>query len=224
MEPGLSNGLLSISSPMNPFSITNIIIGITVAASLYAWSNESILRRWIMNPYQINRRKEYFRFITSGLIHADYVHLGFNMLTFYSFGNLVEYYFLSYHGSKGILLYLLLYFAGMVVADLPDYVKHKSNPSYNALGASGAVSAVLLSGIMFNPLSPVSLFFAIRIPGFIFAALYLFYSYYQGKRGMDNIGHNAHFYGAVFGLLLTILSFPEILPNFIEGLSRFRFF
>jgi membrane associated rhomboid family serine protease len=205
-------------------SITVILIAINVIVSLYALSNQSVLQRWMMNPYRIDKNKEYYRFLTSGLIHADYMHLLFNMITLYYFGGMVEsYYAYIFPGITGSVLYILLYFVGMVVADIPSFLKHRNHPAFNALGASGAVSAVLFAGILFQPMMGIGIMFIpIPIPGFIFGLLYLAYSYFQGRRGNDNIGHDAHFFGAVFGIVFTIVLHPAALQGFINQVSQFR--
>jgi membrane associated rhomboid family serine protease len=201
-------------------SLTLILILISVAASFYAWNNPAIMSKWIMNPYSVNRRKEYYRFITSGLIHADYMHLLFNMIALYSFGNAMEYIFGYYFGGYGLLLYLLLYVLGIIVSDIPTYLKHKDNSYYNSLGASGGVSAIVFASIMFNPLAKMGLIFLpIFIPGFIFGTIYLIYSHYQAQRGGDYINHDAHIFGAIFGIVFSIVVMPSVLLSFAEQIS-----
>jgi membrane associated rhomboid family serine protease len=205
-------------------SVTIIIIVITVITSLYALSNSQVMSKWLLNPYSISKKGEYYRFISSGFIHADYMHLFFNMLSLYFFGDTVARYFGSIYGMQiGNILFVILYLVSMVAADIPDYLKYRNSPHYNALGASGAVSAVVFSAILFNPLSSMIIFpIPLPIPAFIFGTLYLFYSYYQSKRGGDNIGHNAHLFGALFGLVFTIIVVPNVLTHFIESISRYR--
>jgi len=108
-------------------SLTFIFIGITVALSLYAWNNQSIMSKWIMNPYSVQKYQEYYRFLTSGFLHADYGHLFFNMLTLYFFGPNIEYYFSALFGeTKGGILFAVLYLVGIIVANVPSYVDHKT--------------------------------------------------------------------------------------------------
>ena len=197
-------------------SLTIIIIIITVIASLYAWSNSTVMTSWMMNPYLTDQRREYWRFVTSGLIHNDYMHLFFNMFTMYFFGQIVE-------QQLGGVLFILMYVAGIIVSDVPTYLKNRKNPYYNSLGASGGVSAVVFASILFQPLSPLYLFFIpVPIPGFIFGALYMFYSYYQAERGGDHINHDAHLYGALFGILFAIIAVPGSLMHFFEQVSQWR--
>jgi membrane associated rhomboid family serine protease len=199
-------------------SLTVIIIIITVLASLYAWNNQTVMSNWMMNPYRTDQRKEYWRFITSGLIHNDYMHLFFNMFTLYFFGKILEW-------QLGATLFIILYVVGIIVSDVPTFFKHKKNPYYNSLGASGGVSAIVFASILLRPLSPLYLFFIpVPIPGFIFGAIYMFYSYYQAERGGDNINHDAHLYGALFGILFTIVAIPSALPNFFEQVSSWNLF
>jgi membrane associated rhomboid family serine protease len=199
-------------------SLTVIIIIITVLASLYAWNNQTVMSNWMMNPYRTDQRKEYWRFITSGLIHNDYMHLFFNMFTLYFFGKILEW-------QLGPTLFVILYVVGIIVSDVPTFFKNKRNPYYNSLGASGGVSAIVFASILLRPLSPLYLFFIpVPIPGFIFGAIYMFYSYYQAERGGDNINHDAHLYGALFGILFTIIALPSALPNFFEQVSNWNLF
>ena len=116
-----------------------------------------------------------------------------------------------------------MYLAGIVASDVPTYLKHRNSPHYNSLGASGGVSAVVFSSILFAPLNPLNLMFIpIDIPGFIFGGLYMFYSYYQANRGGDNINHDAHLYGALFGIVFSVIVVPGALVNFVQQVSTWR--
>ncbi len=202
-------------------SVTLIIIVVTVIASFYAWNNAAILSRWIFNPYTIARRNQYDRFITSGFIHNDYGHLFFNMLALYFFGNVVEYYFMAIMGpAVGAGLYVLLYLVAIIVSDIPTYLKNKNKSYYNSLGASGGVSAIVFAGIVFQPASDICLYFVLCLPGFLLGALYLAYSIFKSRQpGSDNINHDAHLYGALFGVLFTIAIIPRSIDLFVQGLS-----
>jgi len=203
------------------YSITVLFIAAIIGVSWYAWSDPRNRQRLIMNPYLIHTNKEYYRFITSGFIHSDYMHLGFNMYAFYLFGAYAEQIFQMEFGTMGLGIYALLFVLGIVVSDLPTYVKYKNAPHYNSLGASGGVSAVVFSCILFSPLMPLRIMFIpIDIPGFIFGTLYLMYSYHQSKNSRDNINHDAHLYGALFGIAFTLLTVPSSLSGFISQLSR----
>jgi membrane associated rhomboid family serine protease len=206
-------------------SISIVLIAISVIASLYAWKHPDIYNKWMMNPYAVIHKRQYFRLITSGFIHNGYVHLLFNMITLYFFGDVIEQVFRYYYGGKGIFYFLLLYFLGMLVADIPSLVKYKDNPNYNSLGASGAVSAVLFASILFNPTAKVCIFLPLLcIPGFIFGILFLLYSYYQGRKMSDNINHDAHFYGAVFGIIFGIVIEPGVIVSFFDQILNYKIF
>lgn len=188
-------------------SITIIIIVITCLVSLAAFGNLRIQEDLIFWPAAMQRGGQLYRFFTYGLIHADYVHLAFNMISLWSFGQFVEKELFAYHfDDKGKLLYVLLYILAIPISTLPDYFKNRSNYAYRALGASGAVSAVIFAGIALEPKLPINLFFIpIPIPGYLFAILFLVLSTFLARRGRDNIGHGAHVTGAVFGLIYTIV-------------------
>lgn len=158
---------------------------------------------------------QYYRFFTYGLIHADYLHLGFNMISLWSFGEFVEKrLFITLFEDKGKLLYILLYVLAIIVSTLPDYFRNRNKYAYRALGASGAVSAVIFAGITLQPMIPIRFFFIpIDIPGYIFALIFLGLSTYLAKRGRDNIGHGAHITGAVFGMVFTIVV-AKLVANF----------
>jgi membrane associated rhomboid family serine protease len=205
--------------------VTYIIIGVTVIASIYAWNNSGKLYGWMLNPYAVVHRKQYYRLITSGFIHHDWVHLIFNMITLYFFGSNMEYIFTYLYGGTGIFYYLILYFLGMVIADIPTILKYRDNPNYSSLGASGAVSAALFASIIFDPTNKVCIFIPVFcIPGFIFGILYLLYTYYQGRRMADNINHDAHLYGALFGIIFSVIIRPGVVPNFFDQIFNYQIF
>jgi len=203
--------------------INFIIIAITVITSILAWNQQELFSKLKFNPYLTKERKEYWRLISYGLIHADWIHLLVNMFVLYSFGNLVTQYFDLLFPGKSVFYYLILYVGGLLIASAPGFGRHKNNPYYNAVGASGAVSAVLFSSIVFNPMSKIYLFFVpIGIPAVVFGILYLVYSAYMDKKGKDNVGHDAHFWGGVFGFVITIALKPELFLHFFnEILSSF---
>ena len=128
------------------------------------------------------------------------------------------------YGTSGYIIYLVLYFAGMIIADIPSYLKYRNFPGYNSLGASGAVSAIVFSSILFNPTDKLLVFFIIPMPGFIFALLYLIYSYYEGRRMAGNVNHDAHLYGALFGIVFTIIVYPPVLVSFLDKITSYKLF
>lgn len=202
-------------------SITIILIVITVAISMYAFKNNDMFYKWLMNPYAVANNKEYFRFLTSGFIHADYMHLGFNMLTFYFFGRNIEPFFQLIFGEQGNLIFVVFYLVAIIVSEIPTFLKHRNNSHYNSLGASGGVSAVLFASIIIMPTDVLLIYGIIPIPGFALGILYLIYSYVMGKKGKDNINHDAHLYGAIFGVIFIILMDPGVLESFIYQIQHF---
>ncbi len=205
-------------------SITLVLIIVTVAASLYAWNKPEVLQKWMFNPYKIYTDKEYFRFLTSGFIHQDYMHLFFNMFTLYFFGPIIEQTFGYLYGTVGLVLYVVMYLLAIVLSGVKTYIKHRHDPGYNSLGASGGVSAVIFSAILFAPTNDIYLFAILPVPGFILGVLFLIYSYQSSKGSGNRINHDAHLYGALFGVLFTILVYPGVVPHFIEEIASFRLF
>lgn len=199
------------------FTITNIIVGITILVSLLLMQAHAGKARLIFHPVTIQRQNQWYRFLTSGFIHADFMHLAINMFVLWSFGNVIETYFYpKFLGEFSTLKFLALYFGGIIVASIPSYLKHKNNPSYAALGASGGVSAVVFAVILFAPWDNLYLYGVIAIPQIIAGVAYLYYSWYKDKRATDNIGHMAHFTGALWGLGFSCLMNPNLLTRFIE--------
>jgi membrane associated rhomboid family serine protease len=186
------------------FPVTFLLIAVNVVFSLMAFNNADVMNKAIMWPYGVKRNKQYYRFITSGFIHGDYMHLFFNMFTLYFFGRVIELYFSGYE-LGGKIAYLLLYAAALVISDLPTYLKQKDNAQYRCLGASGAVSALVFAAVIFDPWSLLYLFGAVPVPAIVYAVLYIIYCIYMGKRSKDNINHDAHLWGGLFGLAYTIL-------------------
>ena len=193
--------------------ITVIIIAITCIVSILCFNGTLNGNKLIFNAYQVWHRKEWYRMLTSGIIHSGWGHLFFNMLTLYFFGRVVEQYFsAAFGGVLGAVLYVMLYVSALAISSLGDLVKYRDNWNYNALGASGAVSAVLFASILFAPKMGIYIYLIpIPVPGYIFAPLYLLYCWYMAKRNMDNIGHTAHFWGAVYGMLFPIICKPDVL-------------
>jgi membrane associated rhomboid family serine protease len=204
-------------------SITLLLIVLTAAASFYAWNNADIHRKWMMNPYLVRKNKEYYRFITSGFIHSDIAHLVFNMYALFALGQYLEQIFEAWYGITGLIIYLALYILGIIVSDIPTYLKYNKDYNYNSLGASGGVSSVIFSFIIIAPLEKLSLFF-IPMPAFLFGALYLIYSYMQARRDADQINHDAHFYGAIFGIVFTVLIDYHVAVNFFDQIIHWRLF
>ena len=199
--------------------ITYLIIAVTVIVSISAFNNPDLFNRLKFNAYQIKHSGEMYRFGSYALLHSGWFHLIINMFVLYSFGVIVESSFHHLFGTIGFLYYVLLYVGGILFSTLWDFGKFKDDIYYNAVGASGAVSAVVFSSILIYPSGSIYLFpIPFPLPSWVFGIVYLIYSAYMGKRGGDNIGHNAHFWGAVYGLVLTIVLVPGVLKSFISAI------
>lgn len=196
--------------------ITLALIAVTVLVSWQAWERPKLLDRLILWPPAIDRQRQYDRLLTHGFIHSDGMHLVFNMLTLYSFGRAMEGYFSA---RIGPVAYLLFYLSAVVMAILPTYMRHRHDARYRSLGASGGVSAVLFASIILDPWLGIYLFFIpIPIPAFVFAGLYVWYSIWMDKRGGDNTNHSAHLWGALYGIMFTLLQQPALAPRFLQRL------
>jgi len=199
-------------------TITLSLILIIALTSAVAFSQKHTMAQLQFNAYKIYHRKQYYRIFTHAFVHANWEHLIVNMIVLYSFGSVVEHYFLTYFGSMSTTYYLILFFGAIIFSTLGSLYKQKDNPYYNAVGASGAVSAVLFTAIFFDPWSNIYFFGILPIPGIIFSGLYLYYSYYMSAKKTDNIGHDAHFLGAIFGFFLPIILKPSLLMGFFDML------
>lgn len=198
---------------------TFIIIAATVIISFLAFSNIELFNQLKFNAYLIKSRNEGWRFLSYALVHAGWAHLLVNMFVLYSFGRFVEDSFQMYFGPRGLLYFGMLYAGGILFSTLWDFGKYKNDPYYSAVGASGAVSAVVFASILLNPGSSIFLFpIPFPLPSWVFGIFYLVYSAYMGKKGLDNIGHTAHFWGAIYGIVLTIILVPAVLQHFFSEL------
>ena len=205
-------------------SITFIIIAITCIVSFLAFSRDQLKEDLLFWPFLIKREGQYYRIITHGALHADAMHLIFNMVSFYSFGiALEEYFFPVLFGELARALFALLYVLGIIASVIPDLIKHRDHSYYRSLGASGAVSAVVFSAIAIQPKMPIQFFFIpFPIPGYIFGLAFLVLSATLAKKGGGNIGHNAHFWGSIFGIVFTyaaarLLSGVDLIQQFVAA-------
>jgi len=203
------------------FTITLSIIVLTCLISVTAFNNQKIINDLIFYPPAISMRHQYYRFFTCGLIHADVMHLAFNMFTLYFFGRIMEAHYMGELGLKHYW-YLVLYAGAIIVANIPTYLKKMDDYNYRSLGASGGVCAVLFAFVLIRPWATIYVFF-IPIPAILYAGLFLGYSVYMSKRGGDNVNHDAHFWGALFGVVLTIALHPDVVHTFLNELSQPRF-
>lgn len=192
--------------------VASIIFLFTIVTSVYAFNDHGLFGKFMLHPYSVSRKHKVYTLITSGLIHADWMHLIFNMMTFYFFAFRLE-------ALIGSWQFALLYFLGLILSDIPSVIKHKNDIRYNSLGASGAISAVLFSFIFFDPMSKMIIFpLPIPIWAWLFGLLYLAYCWQMAKRSGDNINHDAHLFGALTGMIVTVIVVPGIIPHFISRL------
>lgn len=200
--------------------ISYLIIAITAIVSILAFSNHNISDKLKFNAYRINHNKEWYRMFTYGFVHANWFHLFVNMFVLYSFGKYVEYFFKMYFMEYGVIIFVLFYMLSLLASTTYSYEKHKQDIFYNAVGASGAVSAIVFASILFFPIGKMIIFpIPIPLPSFVFGILYLIYSLYMSKKGNDNVGHDAHLFGAIFGFLFPIAIKPKLFMIFIEQLQ-----
>lgn len=195
-------------------TISAIIIFLTtLGVSLYTmYKNQRLYWQMALNPYLVYYYKKYYKMLTSGFVHADMGHLLFNMITFYFFAFQLE-------GKIGAFSFILIYLGSMVLSNISTVIKHKDNPDYHSVGASGAISGILFSSILYFPDMKLLIFpIPIPIPSPIFAILYLVYSHFAAKRSGDNINHDAHLWGAFAGVVLTLILNPEALQIFIYSI------
>src|SRR6266487_5136094 len=210
-------------------NITVIIVVVTCIISFLAFSNQKVIDSLIFNPPAIHNRNEWYRFFTCGLIHADIMHLAFNMFSFYIFGRLVENAFIEIFGTKGSILYAVMYVAALGACLVPTYMQHKENYAYRSLGASGAVSAVVFAGIFLYPTQGIGIMFIpVAVTGFIVGPLYLIITACLINRGGSYINHSAHFWGALFGiafLIVTAFMLSDFNPIsfFVKQVSSYHF-
>lgn len=195
--------------------ISTLIFIVTIGFSLMGlYVNNHIIGKFSLQPYSFIYYKKWYQIFTSGFLHADLFHLAFNMLSFYYFAFPLE-------EAMGSADFLGLYVASLVFSSVTTIIKQKDNYAYRCLGASGAISAVIFGYILFFPTAKLAIFpIPFGIPAPVFAVLYLFYCYYAGKHSHDMINHEAHFWGALSGIILTIVLKPESLDSFISYFSK----
>lgn len=202
--------------------ITLIIVIITVLTSVAAFRQRELFYKFDLAPARIVNKREYYRIFTHAFLHADYFHLGINMLVLYSFGHYIEQVFSEMEAAglvfSGPFYFILLYVASIALASVNTVFRYRDNEAYSAVGASGAVSAIVFSYIFFAPLEKIYFYMVLPIPGIVFGVLYLIYSSYMSRRSSDNINHSAHFWGAVVGFVFPILLEPSLFLVFLENL------
>jgi membrane associated rhomboid family serine protease len=189
---------------------TFITIGITAVVSFAAFSSRSAFRTYSLSPYQVVRGGKWFQVVSSGFLHADLGHLFFNMFTLFFFGRPIE----LYLGGVG---FLVVYLGSMIAGSLLGVLRHYRDPNYRAVGASGGVSGIIFGFILFQPFAKIYVFLVpVGIPAFLFAFGYVAISIYGMRTRMGRIGHDAHLGGAVAGIVLTIILFPQAIRHFLS--------
>lgn len=204
--------------------ITYTFLAIIVVFSVYCFNDKNAMNKYLFHPYSIYHNKQHYRFLTHAFIHGDFMHLAFNCLALYSFGTVLEEQYFgnpyNFDPKMGKLYYILLFTGGIYAASATEYARNKNNPSYSSLGASGAISSVLFCYIMISPLGKISLFF-FPMTGWIAGVILLGVSYYliQRKRTTsytDNISHESHFWGALFGIAFILILKPKLFSGFFR--------
>ncbi len=195
-----------------------IIVLITLLVSVYAFNNSGATQNLSLRPALVVERKQWYRALSHALIHADYAHLLINMYVLWVFGKVCESYFDYYFTFNSRVHFLLFYLLSLIASSAFSIVKHRRNYYYSSVGASGAVMAVVFSTIFFDPWNKLYFFGVLPIPGILFGILYLVYSIYMGRKGTDNIGHDAHFSGAIFGFVYPVLVNPKLIGEFLQKL------
>lgn len=207
--------------------MTYILIAFTALISIIAFNNQDWFLKLQFSPYQVYYRKQFYRLLTHGFLHASWTHLIVNMLVLFFFGPYVENFLKMILGpnmQQGYkLVYLLFYFTAIIVSSLVTLFKHKNNAWYNAVGASGAVSAVLFFFIFFKPWELIYFYGILPVPGIVMGVIYLVYSQYMSRREADNINHDAHLAGALFGFVFPLLVDYQLIHYFISELMNFSF-
>ncbi len=196
--------------------MTLVFIALTAGFSILAFNRSEVLYKYQFNAYQIIHRKQYLRLLLHGFLHANWTHLLVNMLVLYSFGRSLEMYFQHIFGKMAPVYFSLLYICAILISPLYSLIKNRDNYLYNAVGASGAVSAIVFASIFFNPWNKIYFFGLVPIPGILFALLYLVYSWQMSRKEGDNIAHDAHFFGALFGFIFPVILNPRLFSYFIE--------
>jgi membrane associated rhomboid family serine protease len=196
------------------YPVSAIIFIFTIVTSVYAFYNQHTYGKFMLHPYSVAKGRNIYQLITSGLIHKDWTHLGFNMFSYYFFAFELE-------QTIGHWQFGVLYIGSLILCDLPSVVKHKDDFNYNSLGASGAVCAVVFSFILFSPATKLFIFpIPFPIPSIIYGFLFLIYTSYAGRKANDGINHDAHFFGAIAGIIITIILVPKVIQIFLDQIQN----
>ena len=197
-------------------NLTYVLMACIGGITYLAWQKPEWQKRLMLNPYLTIQHKEYWRLLTSGFVHNNGMHLLLNLFTLYFFGRAIEQIFSAYFTEEVLWLYPLFFMTAVIVANLPTVWKYRDNPGYNSLGASGGVSAFVLAFILFDPLRDLCLYGVFCLPGYLLGLLFIIYSIVMSKKGSDNINHDAHLFGALYGLLFVWVLRPDTLQTFLN--------
>ncbi|TVQ51215.1 MAG: rhomboid family intramembrane serine protease [Saprospirales bacterium] len=209
---------------MEHISITIIIVIITFLISYRAFNKTELIDQYRHYPYR-ELKGETYRLLTGGFLHGSWLHLLINLFVLWQFGEIVEAYYRHWFGDfLGGFLFILMYLSCIMVANFFTFTKHRNNPHFSSIGASGAVSGVVFIYILIGPWQMLYLYALIPIPGILAGLLFLWYSNWAGKKGGDLIDHDAHYYGALYGVLFTLLLKPSLLIDFFKMLADIPFF
>lgn len=199
--------------------LTLAIIAVTCIVSWIAFKDGKLMQRLLLWPPAVEKKHEYWRLLSYGLVHADFQHLLFNMITLFFFGRAMEWLYAQHLGSLGFLWF---YLGGLLVSILPTYIQNRRNANYRSLGASGAVSAVLFAFILLSPWSMIFVFF-FPVPAIVYAVAFVAFSIWMDHRGGSYINHSAHMWGAAYGIVFTVLMEPRVIPVFLQQLRNPHF-
>jgi membrane associated rhomboid family serine protease len=189
------------------FQAIHIILLVTVLVSIRGFKDSNLRDRFLFVPYRVKHSNQWEGLFGHMLLHADFTHLLFNMLSLYFLGSILEQEMVMAYGFvKGEIQFLIIYLIGGLFSTLIPFIRHQNNPHYRSLGASGAVSAVIFATILWRPDIELMLFFIpIPIPAYVFGPLYLAFEYWADKRGESGIAHDAHIGGALFGIFYVLI-------------------
>ncbi len=200
-------------------SLTIAILIVTGLISYQGLQNHSIVEKLKHHPYSEKRNKEYYRLLSSGFVHGSMNHLLINGFVLYMFGGMIESTFSQLYGSTmGPMVFLVLYLTAIIAGDLPSHFKHQDNPRYSAVGASGATSALVL---IYCLIAPWNWFIYPPVPAIVFGIGYIFYSSWADRTNRaDGIGHSAHLYGALWGIVFFFGTQPRMIGHFFNELMQ----
>ena len=204
-------------------NVSIFLIAITFFVTVFTWKRRVLFEKMMFHAPSVAYNKEWYRLLSYGFLHANWGHLFVNMFVLWMFGRQVEAEYVYLFDNKGYILFLFLYLSAIVISTLYDLKKQKDNYNFRAVGASGAVSAVLFAYIFLFPTQKIYfMFIPIGIPAVLFGIFYLIYSSYMSKQNIDNVGHDAHFWGGVYGFLFILpFKWKLLIAFFVQIMELF---